>query len=171
MKRMDTFFERRTRNLAKSGSRRGFLARLGVLMTGAAAFPLLPVSRAFAAPADDPGDPTECEYWRHCGFSGTICACCGGSQSLCPPGSTVSPIAWLGTCRNPGDEKDYVISYNDCCGGASCGRCECHRNDDDTPVHTPFASNDIHWCTGSPDGLGYSCTIAAIVGVHDGQAA
>src|SRR5438045_5475538 len=31
---------------------------------------------------------------------GFLCACCGGSSSSCPPGTAVSPITWIGTCRS-----------------------------------------------------------------------
>lgn len=171
MQFIDRLLEGRSREIARRSSRRGFLARLGIALTGAAALPLLPVSRALAEDAEDEMDPTKCSYWRHCGFSGAICSCCGGSSTHCPPGSVASPIAWIGTCRNPEDQKNYVISYNDCCGGTYCGNCSCDRSESDRPVHTPFASNDIHWCTGSPDGLGYSCTLAAVMGVDEGKAA
>ena len=62
---------------------------------------------------------SSCDYWRHCAIDGFLCACCGGSQSTCPPGTEMSPVTWIGTCRNPGDGKDYMISYNDCCGRRS----------------------------------------------------
>ena len=50
---------------------------------------------------------------------------------MCPPGTDMSPVTWIGTCHNPSDGKDYVISYNDCCGKSSCGRCFCNRNERD----------------------------------------
>ena len=75
--------------LARRTSRRSFLARLGAVLVGGAAFPLLPVARAaeddarLPAPSDaglagDVGDPTSCDYWRHCAIDGFLCACCGG---------------------------------------------------------------------------------------------
>ena len=60
----------------------------------------------------------------------------------------MSPLTWIGTCRNPVDGKHYVISYNDCCGKNACGRCFCHRNEGDKPVYVPPKSNDIDWCMG-----------------------
>ena len=120
-----------SRGLAKRSSRRHFIGRLGALLVGASALPLLPVARAFGADQTDGlkeiGDPKNCDYWRYCALSGTLCTCCGGSLTTCPPGAEPSPISWVGTCRNPVDDKDYLISYNDCCGTAVCGRCGCHR--------------------------------------------
>src|SRR5262245_36653348 len=123
---LDRWIERRARELARRTSRRSFLARLGAALVGGASLPLLPVVRASAerAPAPDEealagrpeGDPKRGEYWRHCAIDGFLCSCCGGTQRSCPPGTEMSPVTWIGTCRNPADGKDYVISYNDCCG-------------------------------------------------------
>ena len=99
---------------------------------GGAALPLLPVARGSAEPAPV-DDATSCEYWRHCAIDGFLCACCGGSATACPPGTEMSPVTWIGTCRNPGDGRDYLISYNDCCGKGYCGRCFCNRNEGDRP--------------------------------------
>ena len=95
MQWLDVFFESSARSLARRTSRRSVLAGLGSMLLGAGMVPLLPVARGAeakpggAAPASgaDPGDPSTCEYWRHCAIDGFICGCCGGSQSLCPPGS------------------------------------------------------------------------------------
>ena len=116
--------------------------------------PLLPVARgADTRPGDaadaDPGDPLSCDYWRHCAIDGFICGCCGGSQSMCPPGTDMSAVTWVGTCHNPGDGFEYVISYNDCCGKSSCGRCFCNRNEGDSPLFQPGKSNDYNWCSGN----------------------
>jgi len=112
--------------MAKRTSRRGFLGSLGVFLVGASALPLLPVARGVqAAQSKDPGskpdakadnsqDPTSCEYWRHCAIDGYLCGCCGGSQNTCPPGTEQSAVTWVGTCHNPADGRDYVVSYNDC---------------------------------------------------------
>src|SRR5207249_3457799 len=132
---LDRLCEGVTRALARRTSRRSFLTRLGTALAGTAALPLLPVARADEHPAvpDDAalhgevGDPKSCNYWRHCAIDGFLCACCGGSQNTCPPGTEMSPLTWIGTCRNPGDGKDYIISYNDCCGQSLCMRCRCTR--------------------------------------------
>jgi len=139
-----------------------------VLVVGAA-LPLLPVARATEharapAPAEDPGDPATCEYWRHCAIDGFLCACCGGSQNTCPPGTEISPITWIGTCHNPADGKDYVISYNDCCGKSSCGRCMCNRNEGDRPIYRPSEANDLNWCLGTSSAA-YHCSTAIVVGL------
>ena len=78
---MDSGVNRGTRALAKRLSRRGFLARLGSVLVGVGAFPLLPVAREAAAANDIPelGDPQSCDYWRYCGFHGSLCSCCGGT--------------------------------------------------------------------------------------------
>ncbi len=175
MNRIDQLVTRTARNLARRSSRRSFLARLGALVAGGSAIPLLPVMRARAAPSragvpsEPPGDtdlgnPESCSYWRHCAIDGFLSSCCGGTHRSCPPGTEMSPVTWLGTCRNPQDGLDYVISYNDCCGKAPCTRCFCQRNEGDKPVYYPTRSNDINWCMGSV-GTIYNSTVALVVGV------
>jgi len=175
------FSEKFMRSLAKRTSRRGLLGILGGFLVGQAAAPLLPVARAMEAEKDasaeypgvapqntgmpqDPGDPASCNYWRYCGIDGFLCACCGGTQNACPPGTEMSPITWVGTCRNPADGRNYIISYNDCCGVDSCGRCFCNRNDDDRPVVRPQANNDTNWCIGTQSSA-YNCSTAVVLGV------
>jgi methylamine dehydrogenase light chain len=172
---LDTWIEGRARGLARSTSRRGFLGRAGQLLVGGAALPLLPVARAAAeangarvpAPVEtiegSAGDPTSCDYWRHCAIDGSPCACCGGSSTSCPPGTEVSPATWVGTCRNPADGRDYLISYNDCCGKAVCGRCMCNRNEGERPEYHWYRNNDINWCAGASSQV-YHCSIAVVVG-------
>jgi methylamine dehydrogenase light chain len=171
MKWLDVVAESSARALVRRTSRRSVLANLGALLLGASTVPLLPVARgADAKPAgpgaaSDPGDPLACDYWRYCGLDGFICGCCGGSQSMCPPGTDMSPITWIGTCHNPGDGHDYVISYNDCCGKSPCGRCFCNRNEGDSPLFQPGKSNDYNWCSGNAKAnIPYHCSTARIVG-------
>jgi methylamine dehydrogenase light chain len=160
------------RGLARRTSRRSLLAGIGTSLLGAAAVPLLPVARAHAReplpgepdPATPEGDPEACEYWRFCSIDGFLASCCGGTQSSCPPGTQMAPITWLGTCRNPADGKEYVISYNDCCGKGTCGKCFCNRNRGDKPVYYTPRSNDIDWCMGTPSVV-YNSTVAVVVGV------
>ena len=172
MKWLDVLAESSARALARRTSRRSVLAGMGSLIVGAAAIPLLPVARGAATPGGapspsgaDPGDPSSCDYWRHCAIDGFLCSCCGGSQTLCPPGTDMSPITWIGTCHNPADGTDYVISYNDCCGKSSCGRCFCNRNEGDSSLYQPGKSNDYNWCSGnSKANIPYHCSTARIVG-------
>ena len=167
MTRLDRITEILARQAAQAISRRSILGRLGALAS-AASLPALPVARASAqaakAPPGETGDPASCDYWRYCAIDGFLCSCCGGSVSSCPPGTEPSPITWVGTCRNPADGKDYVISYNDCCGKAACGRCICNRNEGDTPVYQPQGSNDINWCLGTQAGIVYNCSTAVVLG-------
>jgi methylamine dehydrogenase light chain len=174
MSRIDAWCALLGRGLAQRTSRRSLLARLGALLVGGAALPLLPVARARAA-AREPipgepsestpeGDPQDCQYWRYCAIDGFLSACCGGTQRSCPPGTEMSPVTWLGTCRNPADGRDYVISYNDCCGKDACGRCICMRHQGDRPVYMPSRSNDIDWCMGQI-GIVYNSTVAIVAGV------
>ena len=83
-------------------------------------------------------------------------------MTSCPPGAEPSPITWVGTCHNPADGKDYLISYNDCCGKAICTRCFCHRTERDRPVYFPSKSNDILWCFGT-ESHAYHCTVAVVL--------
>ena len=167
---LDVLTERMTRGVAQRTSRRGFLGSMGATLIGGAAFPLLPVARADAAegqpspPTQDPGDPTTCDYWRNCSIDGYLCSCCGGTMNSCPPGTDMAPVTWIGTCRNPGDGKDYIIAYNDCCGKHSCAQCACSRNDSEEPLYRPFNNNDINWCLAAKSSI-YNCTVAVIRGV------
>ena len=176
MKPFDSFIERRTRDVARRTGRRTFLGRLGLLLVGGSTIPLLPISRAAAQSTSNPrvpapteeiegpeGDATSCEYWRHCAIDGSLCACCGGSAITCPPGTEVTPVTWVGTCRNPADGKDYLISYNDCCGKSVCGRCICNRNEGERPEYHWYRNNDINWCAGATSNV-YNCSIAVVVG-------
>lgn len=167
---IDRVAEKLARGLARTTSRRSALARLGAWLVGTAGLPLLPVARGYAAIPDDSliegeaGDPTSCNYWRHCAIDGFLCSCCGGSHTACPPGTVMAPVTWIGTCRNPADGKHYVISYNDCCGKDLCGRCYCHRNEGDRPAYLPQKSNDINWCVSAPSTV-YNCSTAIVLGV------
>lgn len=176
MKWLDRLTETTTRNIAHHSSRRSFLGRFGAVLVGAAAtVPLLPVARAStgAAPSrvppqstgnpQDPGDPTQCDYWRYCAIDGFLCACCGGTATACPPGTEMAAITWVGTCKNVEDGRDYIIAYNDCCGKGSCGRCMCNRNEGDRPTYVPSKSNDYNWCVGSKAGTPYHCTVSRVM--------
>ena len=172
MRSIDRLFEKSSRALAQRTSRRSLLAALGQVLTGAALIPLLPIDRSAraATPADGHAkadkaavdDPKSCDYWKYCAVDGFLCSCCGGSANSCPPGTTPSPITWIGTCHNPADGHDYVVSYNDCCGKSSCGRCFCNRNEGDKPLYVPFESNDYNWCAGSQSGIPYHCSTSRI---------
>ncbi|MBI1817017.1 MAG: methylamine dehydrogenase (amicyanin) light chain [Deltaproteobacteria bacterium] len=174
MNRIDRWFTTAAREVARHSSRRGFLARAAAVLVGGASLPLLPVARAQGesrAPAPgepDPslpaGDPSSCDYWRHCAIDGFLCSCCGGTQRTCPPGTEMSPVTWIGTCRNPLDDKDYIISYNDCCGKHVCGLCFCHRNEGDKPIYFTHRANDVNWCFGTKSVV-YNCSTAIVLGV------
>lgn len=167
--RLDSIATQGSRALADRTSRRSFVGKLGATLAGVGAFPMLPVFREAAAQADIPemGDPQTCDYWRYCAFSGQLCSCCGGSHTQCPAGSETASVSWIGTCQNPTDGKNYLISYNDCCGKSSCGRCSCHRSEGDKPVYFPSKSNSILWCFGS-NSHAYHCTLALVVGEGPG---
>ena len=115
-------------------------------------------------PATPLGDPESCENWRYCAIDGFLASSCGGTHTSCPPGTEMSPITWLGTCRNPADGKNYVISYNDCCGKGVCGRNFCQRNEGEKPVYYTSKNNDIDWCMGEA-GVIYNSTVAIVVGM------
>ena len=166
---LDLLTERATRDLAKRTSRRSFLARVGAALVGTSALPLLPVARASDVPDDgalsgEVGDPKSCDYWRHCAIDGFLCACCGGSQNTCPPGTEMSPVTWIGTCKHPGDGKDYIISYNDCCGQSLCMRCRCTRTEREKPIYFTWQNNDLLWCFGTKS-RAVHCSVAVVLGV------
>ena len=170
MKWLDALSERSLRGLARRSSRRSWLAGLGAALVGGAAIPVLPVARASsggqprATEVPDSGDPLSCDYWRYCAIDGFLCGCCGGSETRCPPGTEMSPITWIGSCRNPVDGRNYVISYNDCCGKTACGQCWCNRNEGDRPMYRPDKNNDINWCLGTSSNL-YHCSTAIVIGL------
>lgn len=169
------------RFLAARTSRRSFLGKFGIFMAGMGAIPVLPMARASAQtpfpPPETPapvngvddieemGDVLNCDYWRYCAFSGSLCSCCGGTMTTCPPGSETATVAWVGSCHNPTDGRDYLISYNDCCGKGSCG-CGCSRSEGDRPVYFPSKSNNILWCFGT-NSHAYHCTLALVIGHAD----
>jgi len=169
--RVDRWLERSSRSLAQKTSRRSFLGRFGRALTGAALLPLLPIDRSARAHAETPAtahsqDPQSCEYWKYCAIDGFLCSCCGGSSSSCPPGTAPSPITWIGTCHNPGDGRDYIVSYNDCCGKNSCGNCFCDRNEGEKPMYRLSLNNDVNWCMAN-DNPNYHCSVSVILGVAE----
>ncbi len=176
MRSLDRLFEDTSRSLAKRTSRRSLLGTLGTLLTGAAVLPLLPIDRAHGAedktprPAAGAGaqvqNPESCEYWKYCAIDGFLCSCCGGSSNSCPPGTEPSPITWIGTCHNPADNRDYIVSYNDCCGKTSCGNCECNRNEREKPMYRPSRNNDLNWCMANTNS-NYHCSVSVILGVAE----
>lgn len=170
---VDKLGERAIRNLARRTSRRSLLSKLGAVLAGGAAIPLLPVARpAEAAPLSNfarnahSRDDKDCNYWRYCAIDGSLCSCCGGGVHTCPPGSASAPTSWIGTCLNPDDGRSYLIAYRDCCGKHQCGRCQCNNNDVETPLYRPQTDNDIIWCFGAPT-MVYHCSTAVLIGVDE----
>lgn len=184
MRGVDRLVEHCARGVARRTSRRGALAKLAGLLLGASG-PLLPVDRTFAArpgvgtdapprqvaqderPHERPRreqDPQSCDYWRYCAINGWLCSCCGGSVNSCPPGTTPSPITWVGTCRNPSDGQNYIVAYHDCCGKTSCGQCGCARHEGEKPLYKMSLNNDFNWCAGA-DNANYHCSTSVVLGV------
>ena len=172
MQSFDRVFEKSARLLAKRTSRRSLLASLGQLLTGAALLPLLPIDRTAraqapsAAGAKPTADEQNCNYWKFCAIDGFLCACCGGTSTSCPPGTQTSPITWIGTCHNPSDGRDYIVSYNDCCGKVSCGDCFCNRNEGEKPMYRLSRNNDVNWCMANTES-NYHCSVSVILGVAE----
>jgi methylamine dehydrogenase light chain len=173
---MDSIGEKLLRGLAGRSSRRSMLTRLGAVMVAAPVFPLLPVSRASAAKPERSAeaktafarnaqtkDDTKCDYWRYCAIDGSLCSCCGGGMSSCPPGAEPSPVSWVGTCINPDDGAAYLIAYRDCCGKPTCGQCNCDNTDRETQLYVPQLNNDVIWCFGTKS-MEYHCSTGVLVG-------
>lgn len=165
MRHIDQIGEKLSRSIAQNTSRRHLLGIFGSALIGVSALPLLPVARAAGVEHKNnvSDDPKACGYWRYCAVDGYLCSCCGGSYNECPPGTEMSPVTWIGTCLNPSDGKNYIISYNDCCGKSSCGRCACSRNEGGKPMYKPFLSNEYNWCLGTKS-QAYHCSTAIVLG-------
>jgi methylamine dehydrogenase light chain len=166
---IDEIIEKSARRLAGTTSRRSFIAKLGVALVGAGALPLLPVARiarAQGTPGSERGDAwndeKSCDYWAYCATAGWLCSACGGTASQCPPGTEMSPIAWVGTCKNPGDGKSYVVSYHDCCGKSQCGTTICERSEGATARYRLQRSNSVTWCFGGVSST-YHCTVSRLL--------
>lgn len=161
---LDARVERRMRAQARNQGRRSFMARAGATVLGAAvATPILPFDRrARAAPG---GDSDVCAYWANCALDGNLCSESGGTMTSCPPGSSASAVAWVGTCRNPETERDYLVSYNDCCGKPVVSSSTfCFTSERERPGYRMGLYNDINWCMAN-ERVGYHCTVAVVVGL------
>lgn len=170
---MDNAAEARTRHIASVAGRRSFLQKAGWALVGGAVLPMLPYDNsngaAFARGLGEPDEiPEDCEYWRYCSLHGGLCTQCGGTITQCPPGSTPSKVAWVGTCRNPNDDRDYLVSYNDCCGKASrCGDGGCSRQEGDRPGYRMGLASESSWCVANMPESGIHCTLAVVVGLAE----
>lgn len=170
---IDDIIESSARFMAARTSRRSFLTKLGVGLVGTAALPLLPVARLAHAETPAPAttgeawkDEKSCEYWAYCATAGWLCSACGGTASQCPAGTEMSPIAWVGTCKNPGDGKSYVVSYHDCCGKSQCGTMICERSEGATARYRLQRSNSVTWCFGGVSST-YHCTVSRLLSVAE----
>ncbi|ATG48232.1 methylamine dehydrogenase light chain [Celeribacter ethanolicus] len=165
LKTLDKSVETGARTAARNLGRRSFMAKAGASVLGAAvATPILPFDRRANA-SELPED--ECSYWRHCALDGNLCSTSGGSLTQCPPGSSASSVSWVGTCTNPDDGKDYLVSYNDCCGKPSVASATfCYTSEGERPGYRMGLYNDINWCMANTD-KGYHCTVSVVVGLAE----
>ena len=172
---MDKRAENSARQVAQQTGRRNFLSRAGAAVVGGVVggtmLPMLPYDRNFGMAfgqegASTDGDQTACEYWSYCALDGNLCNDCGGAIDQCPPGSEASSVAWVGTCANPNDGRDYLVSYNDCCGKASCSGSFCFTSEGERPGYRMGLYNDINWCMANAS-KGYHCTVAVVVGLAE----
>lgn len=104
-----------------------------------------PGVRDFSDEADLPtvsGAATSCSSPQYCYIHGYPCACCGGSDTACPSG-TSRGWYWPYCCSG------RTIWFVDCCGGSAC------------PSSCPICQNSTqpNWCNGA-GGNKYTCTLA-----------
>jgi methylamine dehydrogenase light chain len=170
---IDQVTESGARKSAQLSGRRSVLAYLGRRMVGIALIPMLPFDRSGLARGSDSDshggerkEPTDedCDYWRYCALSGMLCTCCGGTVTSCPAGTEISRVSWVGTCENSKEGRSYLVSYNDCCGKISCGRCHCSNHERERPGYDLGLHNSINWCMAN-DHNSYHCTVASLVGL------
>ena len=167
---VDGTFEFQARRAARTMGRRHWLSKTGAVLAGAALTPLLPFDRSTGlayAGGKGASDAVECDYWRLCAMDGSLCSESGASLTTCPPGTDASKVSWVGTCHNPEDGKDYLVSYNDCCGKATVNSAKtCLNSVGERPGYRMGLHNDINWCMAN-DQKGYHCTVAMVVGMAD----
>jgi len=109
--------------------------------------------------------PESCEYWKYCAIDGFLCSCCGGTSTSCPSGHRALADHWIGTCHNPGDGRDYIVSYNDCCGRPAAA-IRVQRNEREKATYRPSRNNDLNWCMANADS-NYHCSVSVILGVAE----
>jgi methylamine dehydrogenase light chain len=165
------------RRVAHRHGRRSLITRLGVALVGGAALPMLPFDRsgqftgAQAAGAGQgeaqgrPGArPAEVRVLALLRLRRLPVHLLRRQPDQCPPGTEASKVSWVGTCLNPQDGRQYLVSYNDCCGKASCGECLCNNNERERPGYRLGVFNDINWCMANTSPM-FHCTTSVIVGV------
>lgn len=167
---LDRTIESGARHSARKFGRRSVLAKIGSAFVGGAAAASLPFDRAWGSETpsgDGTYDDKSCDYWRYCALDGFLCTTAGGSKSSCPVGAEASLVSWVGTCHNPGDNRDYLISYYDCCGKTSFSGAQfCLSSEGERPAYSMGLHNDINWCMANAN-KGYHCTVAVVVGVAE----
>ncbi len=90
-------------------------------------------------------------------------------MSQCPPGSQPSKVSWVGTCANPKDKKNYLVSYSDCCGKATCGAdANCQRHESELPGYRVGAFNEINWCMANVN-KSVNCSTAMVLGLVEDE--
>jgi len=165
---IDGVAENGARSVAQRNGRRSFLAKAGSVFAGAMLVPILPFDRSLGGSAQAATlvtDENDCAYWKHCALDGYLCSTSGGTMTSCPPGSEASQVAWVGTCRNPNDGRDYLVSYNDCCGRAYVPSATfCFRSEGERPGYRMGLHNDINWCMANVN-KAYHCTVSVVIGV------
>ena len=109
------------------------------------------------------GDPTSCDYWRHCAIDGFLCSCCGGSATHCPPGTEVVARHLDRHLPQPGRRQGLPDLLQRLLRARVCGRCPCNRNEGERPEYHWYRNNDINWCAGASIQV-YHCSIAIVLG-------
>ena len=164
---LETAVEQAARRSARVAGRRDALKKVGGIFMGGAVASSLPFDRSFGAPPEEINgidDDTACNYWRYCAMDGLLCTTTGGTKTACPVGSEASQVAWVGTCHNPIDEREYFVSYYDCCGKTPYRAGQfCLNSEGERPQYRMGLSNAINWCMAN-ENSGYHYTVAIVVG-------
>ena len=172
----DSWFERSARGVAQHSSRRSAMAKLGKVLVGSAMLPLLPSiaprmrpmrhrARRLRPAARDGGKRRSdelrlLEILRDRRLAVQLLR---RHVEQLPTGHDAFADHVDRHVPQSARRFDYIVSYNDCCGKTSCGKCFCNRNEREKPLYKLSLNNDINWCMANGNS-NYHCSVSVLLG-------